>query len=430
MSSFRDLAREWRHDSVTVRLLLVTALIAASFIAIGPRASQARADSTWTAAWGSAMQEASSLSGSNFTCRTIERITLGGRQLRIHLSNRFVLARTTFTRVTVAQRDRAGTLVAGTVHQVRFAGSASVTAAPGAEVTSDPVSMPVYADEDLAVSVYLRGGPRSFPDHGVGSTTQYCTDFGGAAGDHTADTGQRAFTERSANVAWVSGIDVAGGPSAGAVIAIGDSITDGFHSTVDGFATWPEVLSFRLMVAGIPLGVVNEGISGNRVVAAGGSGPPLVARFDRDALKQSHARTVVVMEGTNDLSGGASAQHVIAGLTQIADAAHAAGLRIIGGTIPPRDNCCFNDETALNASLAQINQFIRTDGHFDGVADFDRALRDPSSPHRLNPAYDSGDHLHPNDAGYAAMARAVNLAELGGGRSISGLYLDEAGGHK
>jgi lysophospholipase L1-like esterase len=426
MRSLRELARKERHDVVVLRLLVVTALFAASFIVLGPRVSHARADSTWTAAWGSAMQEASPLSGNNFTCRTIERITLGGRQLRIHLSNRFVLTRTTFTRVTVAQRDRGGTLVHGTVHRVRFGGSASVTVAPGAEVTSDPVAMPVYADEDLAVSVYLRGAPRSFPDHGVGSTTQYCTSFGGAAGDHTADTGQRAFTERSTNVAWVSGVDVDGGPSAGAVIAIGDSITDGYRSTVDGFATWPDALSFRLMVAGIPLAVVNEGISGNRVLAAGGSGPPLVDRFDRDVLKQSHVRTVVVMEGTNDLGGGASAQHVIDGLTQIADAAHAAGLRIIGGTIPPRDSCCFNDEAAMNASLAEVNQFIRTDRHFDGVADFDAALRDPASPHRLNPAYDSGDHLHPNDAGYAAMARAVNLAELGGGRSVSSVYLDGA----
>jgi lysophospholipase L1-like esterase len=285
--------------------------------------------------------------------------------------------------------------------------------------------MPVQAGEELAVSVYLRGAPRAFPDHGVGSITRYCTDLGGAAGDHTADTGAQAFTELSSDVAWASGIDVSGITSSGAVIAIGDSITDGYRSGVDSFATWPDVLSRRLMADGDPLAVVNEGISGNRVVAGGGSGPPLVDRFDRDALRQSHVRTVVVMEGTNDLSGGASAQDVIDGLTQVADAAHAAGLRIVGGTIPPRDGCCAGDEAGIDAALARINQFIRTDGHFDGVADFATALRDPASPQRLNPAYDSGDHLHPNDAGYAAMANAVDLAGLGAD-TVSNLYLDEA----
>jgi lysophospholipase L1-like esterase len=425
MRSFREVVGDWRHDVVAVRLLAVTALIGASFLAVGPPAQRARADTTWTAAWGSAMQEAVPFTGRNFTCRTIERISLDGRQLRIHLGNLFVATPTRFTRVTVAQRDAGGALVPGTVHAVHFARSASVTVPAGAAVTSDPVSMPVRVGEDLAVSVYLRGAPSSVANHRTGSITQYCTDFGGTAGDHTADTGAQAFTSLSTNVAWVSGIDVSGGTSSGAVIAIGDSITDGYRSTIDGFDTWPDALSRRLMAYGVPLAVVNEGISGNRVVAAGGVGPTLVDRFDRDALKQSHARTVLVMEGTNDLTGGASAQDVIGGLTRIAAAAHAAGLRVIGGTIPPRDGCCNRDETGIDASLAQINQFIRTDRHFDGVADFNAALRDPSSPQRLNPADDCGDHLHPNDVGYAAMANAINLAELGGG-SVPGLYLDEA----
>jgi lysophospholipase L1-like esterase len=388
-----------------------------------PAPSAHAASSPWTAVWGTAMQEAAPFSGNNFTCRNITRITAAGATVRVRLSNVFVGAPTTINATTLAQRGTGGALVNGTLHTVTFGGSALVTIPGGGTVTSDPVSMAVFAGEDLATSTFISGAPTQFDNHELALVNLYCTDFGGTAGNHTTDVSTGAFTFTGGNGAWVSGIDVAGN-AAGAVVALGDSITDGFGSTVNNYSTWPDVLSQRLMNANSGISVINEGIGGNHVVTAGGAGPTGVDRFSRDVLGQSNARTVILFDGSNDIATGADSTTVINGIIQLIVAAHSSGLRVIGATIIARHGGWGGSDATKDTIRGQVNQFIRTDSRFDAVIDFDVATRntdpnypsagDPAYQQYLNPAYQH-DFTHPNDAGYAAMANSIDLKRLGFG---------------
>jgi lysophospholipase L1-like esterase len=383
-------------------------------------ASSGTTDTKWIAAWGTAMHEAMPLNASNFSCRSAERVSADGTQIRIRLTNQFVRTPTTFNRVTVAQRDTDSTIVPTTLHQVTFGGQSVVTIPAGGEVFSDPVPMPVTAGEQLAVSVYSAGSVTEYPNHELGLIGEYCTDFGGDAGDHTGDPGP--YPGRGINVAWVSSIEVAGGHTTGAVIVLGDSVADGAHATVNTFSTWPDVLSRRLQAVGTPLSVVNEGVAGNTLITPGGIGPTGAQRFDRDVLGHNGARTVIIAEGSNDLYLGTDAATLIDGLKQLADRAHSAGLRVVGATVTPRRGGWFGNDDAKDANRVQVNEFIRTDNHFDAIIDFDAIMRntDPNYPNSgapgyqnwLNPLWDSGDRIHPNNNGYAVMANSIDLSTL------------------
>jgi len=387
----------------------------------------------WTAAWGSAMQEGLPLNGNaNFSCRNISRITLSGTDVRVRLSNLYDSDPVTFTEVRIAQHGSGASIVSGTSQAVTFSGSHSVTVPPGGEVVSDGVRMLVSAGEDLDVSLFIAGSAATYPNHANGKVTHYCTPLSNG-GNHVDDVAGSAYTGVSANVPWVSGIDVAGGK--GAVVVIGDSITDGTSATADAYNRWPDVLATRLESAGTGLSVVNAGISGNGVVA-GFNGDPAEVRFGRDVLGQANVSTVIILLGTNDIAKGESAQAIINGLADLAGRAHAAGVRVIGATLLPRHGGWpwpdAQDQATADAERDQINNWIRTDtAAFDSVIDFDAVMAN------TDPAYDPGpstasyweymkadyvtqtdgsvDRTHPNPAGLAAMANAVNLAALTGG---------------
>jgi lysophospholipase L1-like esterase len=272
-------------------------------------------------------------------------------------------------------------------------------------VLSDPLTGSVAAQQDLAVSIYVRGAAGTVTGHNLAMQTSYVSTAGNHAGEDVAD----AFTTQVSNWYWLAGLDVSEPSPVSSVVALGDSITDGYGSTPNTNNRWPDVLARRLLA--LPkarqMGVLNEGISGNKILSDG-AGVSTEARLDRDVLAQPGVRTVILLEGINDLSGGATAEQVIAGDRQLIARAHAAGKCILGGTLTPFGNA----GAVEKAAVVTVNRFIRTSGEFDGVVDFNAAVRDPAHPDRMLPIYDSGDSLHPGDAGYTAMGSAVPLAEL------------------
>jgi lysophospholipase L1-like esterase len=325
--------------------------------------------------------------------------------LRVSLSNVFGTQSVTFGYVSVGVRDTGAAVTPGTNRQVTFSGSPSITVPAGAQVLSDPLTGSVAAQQDLAVSIYVRGAAGTVTGHNLAMQTSYVS----TAGNHAAEDVPDAFTTQVSNWYWLAGLEVTEPSTVSSVVALGDSITDGYGSTPNTNSRWPDVLARRLLA--LPkarqMGVLNEGISGNKILSDG-AGVSTEARLDRDVLAQPGVRTIILLEGINDLSGGATAEQVIAGDRQLIARAHAAGKCILGGTLTPFGNA----GAVEKAAVVTVNSFIRKSGEFDGVVDFNAAVRDPAHPDRMLPIYDSGDSLHPGDAGYNAMGQAVPLAEL------------------
>ncbi len=409
-------------SGAAVLLVLVTVLaVLAVFAAPRPAAAARRGDS-WVTSWSASPQGAmpGTLAAAGFDDQTVRDIifpSVGGELIRLELTNAFGTSPLHVGHVTVALADPGAAAVPGTIHPVTFGGSASVQIPPGAEVLSDPVGMQVWPLQDLAVSVYLPGRTGAATLHSDAQQVNWVS----AAGDHAAEAGAGAFTTRTSSSYYVSGLMVRSSGADGTVVAFGDSITDGLQSTVGANLRWPNDLARRLDALGGPaLAVADAGIGGNRVVTGSrccsGSGE---ARFARDALDQPGVRDVIVLEGINDIGYSAdqnkgtdiSAARIIAGYERMIAEAHAAGVRIFGATIMPFQGAGYYS-VAGEATREAVNTWIRTSGAFGGVVDFDAVMRDPADPLRLNPAYDSGDHLHPNDAGYQAMADAINLGML------------------
>lgn len=339
------------------------------------------------------------------TVRNIVRTNIGGSDLRISLSNVFGSEAVTFGSATVGGHEGGGSVTPGSNRQVTFGGSPSITVPAGAEVLSDPLPGRVEAQQDLAVSVYVQGNPGTVTGHNLARQTSYVS----TPGDHATDESAADFPTAVSNWYWLDGIVVSTPKRTPTVAALGDSITDGFGSTSSANNRWPDVLAERLL-EGAPrrtAGVINEGISGNKVLSDG-SGVSALARLDRDVLAQPGVETVILLEGINDISGGATADEVIAGYRQLIARSHAEGTCILGGTLTAFETAGAERE----AERVAVNEFIRTSGEFDAVIDFDAATRDPADPDGLLPAFDSGDNLHPSDAGYQAMGEAVPLAEL------------------
>ncbi|GAB1510502.1 SGNH/GDSL hydrolase family protein [Actinophytocola sp. KF-1] len=372
----------------------------------------------WVGTWHTAMAQA--LPGTdqglpNHTIRNVVHTSAGGRAARIRLSNVYGKVPVTMGRVTLAVAAGPSTpdAVPGTMRPVTFGGDGSVTIPAGAEVLSDPVALAVPADGDLLVSVFTPDPSGPVTAH----PRAYQTSFLTSAGDHASDERGTAFTTPTPAWHYVTAIDVDAPSVDGAVVTFGDSITDGDKSTASANVRWPDVLADRLAARPGPtrLSVVNSGISGNRILdsTTGIGGPNAFARLTRDMLVPTGARTVIVLEGINDIGNLAHPDPVTLGaaLTQMAARAHASGLRVVVGTITPFMGWRSYNEERESVRQA-VNEFIRTSEDFDGVVDFDAVVREPSDPRRLAPRYDSGDHLHPSDAGYRAMGEAVDLRQL------------------
>jgi lysophospholipase L1-like esterase len=342
------------------------------------------------------------------TVRDIVHTSVAGSDVRLRLSNAFGTVPVTFDAVDVGLQSSGAALVAGSNRAVTFGGSSSVTVPVGQDVLSDPVSETVAAQVNLSVSVHVSGDTGEVTGHVDAQQDNYYSD-GNTATDETGTP----YVYGSTSWFWLDGVTVDDSTATGTVVALGDSITDGYQSTQDANHRWPDYLAARLLTSGPSLGVADEGISGNEITA-NGAGVSALTRLNRDVLAQPGLTTVIYLEGINDIGNGVatSADQLISADQQIIDQVHAAGKKIIGATLTPFAGAAYYSD-AKEQIREQLNNWIRTSGAFDGVVDFDATTRDPNNPTTFLPAYDSGDHLHPNDAGYQAMANAVNLTQLG-----------------
>jgi lysophospholipase L1-like esterase len=347
----------------------------------------------------------------NQTIRQIVHTSVGGNRVRVVLSNAFGTAPIEIGAADIALRDKAAAVVAGSVKPLTFGGNAKASILPGATLVSDAVEMKLAPLADLAIDLYVPGdlgvSPSPVTTHNGAAQTNYLS----ATGDHTGS----AFEPTGQAGAWflLARVEVGAPASTRAVVTFGDSITDGARSTPDANNRWPDQLARRLAAQrGSPVAVLNAGISGNRVLGDG-AGLSALARFDKDVLMQTGVTHVVVLEGINDIGVARSnptptAADLIAGHKQLIARAHARGLKIYGATLTPFEGAGYFTQEG-EAKRQALNDWIRTSGAYDGVIDFDAVTRDPSAPTKFAPAFDSGDHLHPGDAGYKAMGDAVDL---------------------
>lgn len=299
----------------------------------------------------------------------------------------------------------------GSAAALMFAGHSSITIPAGAIAVSDPVAFQLPAFADAAVSLFLpEQAVTTMTQHGFANQTNYQSP--GNMVTAPALTGAAEFYRWE----FLKGIDVQS--RGGAIVTLGDSITDGAHSTRDRNARWPDLLARRLAAdkKAPPLGVLNEGIGGNRVLRFG-TGPSALVRFDHDVLAQSGVRYLVILESINDIGHSFSpkspndpvtADDLITALTQLAERAHTHGIKVYGATLTPYGGAGYMSPAGETVRTA-VNQWIRTTRQFDGVIDFDKATQDPTNPQMFLPANDSGDHLHPSDAGYKAMGDSIDL---------------------
>jgi lysophospholipase L1-like esterase len=379
---------------------------------------------TWAASPAPQLPDAAQMYASKLifedqTLREIVHTSIGGDTVRVRLSNAYGGQMVEVKEAHIAVRAKDASIVPGTDRALKFGGRSEVWLSTDAPALSDPVRLDVPAGGDLAISIYLPKAAEGAGIHYGASQTNYI----GKGDQAGAETMEGAETIGS----WVflTGVDVLAPESASAVVAFGDSITDGARSTANANHRWPDYLAARLRErGGHEVGVLNAGIGGNRVLRDPADnirfGMNALARFDRDVLSQAGVKYVIVLEGINDLGHpGTSAparemptaEDLEAGMKQMIERAHEHGIKIYGATLTPFAGTAFPGyyTPAKDAIRKQVNEWIRTSKAFDGVVDFDEAVRDSANPDAMLPVYNGGDHLHPGDAGYRAMAGAIDL---------------------
>ena len=384
----------------------------------------------WVATWGTAQllvrplppatppatppaKQAPAAQGfTNQTVRMVVRTSIGGQRLRIKVENAFNSAPVTIGAAHIALRAKDSEIVAASDRALTFNGKPGCILSPGVVRLSDPVDLKVAPLTDLAVSLYFPGETGPPTSHGTGLHTTYIS----REGDFT---GQPAIADAATTLSYyyLAAVDVEAPAGAAALVTFGDSITDGTASTPNSDHNWPSLLAARLAKnkKTASVGVANMGIGGNRVLYDG-SGASALARLDRDVLSQSGVKWVMLLEGINDIGRvgtntpeAPTADDLIAAYKQLIEIAHTHGIAVIGCTLTPYEGAGYSREPG-EAVRQAVNTFIRTGGAFDAVVDFEAATRDSGNPKRFRAAFDPCDHLHPNDAGYQAMADAVDLA--------------------
>jgi len=359
----------------------------------------------------------------NQTLRQIVHTSIGGSKARVVLSNAYGTAPVTIGAAHIALRDKQGAIQNASGRPLTFGGHPTMTIPANAVMYSDPVNLTVPPMADLAIDLYLPGStnvPATLTMHGGALQTSYISETGN-------NVGKTTMPEIGTTQSWflLSHVDVVAPDATGAIVAFGDSITDGARSTPDTNHRWPDHLATRLLSQGIKMGVLNAGIGGNRVlneapvpvgadVRAVGAGINALARFEHHVLSLPGATHVIVLEGINDIGNARanptpSASDLIAAHRQLIEQAHARGLKIIGATLTPFWGAAYYTQVG-EAKRQAVNEWIRTSKAYDGVVDFDQATRDPADPKKFLEQYDSCDYLHPSDAGYKAMADAIDLS--------------------
>jgi lysophospholipase L1-like esterase len=402
-------------------LLAIVTAAALSLSAFAPAGAEVERGA-WIGSWTASPQAPRGAIAGSFANRTIRQIvhlSIGGSRVRVRLSNEFGTRPLLVGAASISIAAQDSSIVTGSLRPLTFGGSTSLIIPPGTPALSDPVELNVASLSDLAVSLYLPAHTELATVHATGLATGYMS----GPGDFTASA-QFPIAGTFVNRFFLTGVLVEPATPARAIVAFGDSITDGTRSTVNANARWPDVLARRLNTAGLPVAVQNQGISGNRVLSDG-AGTSGLARFDRDVLSQGGVSHVVILLGINDIGWpGTSiepqgtfraAEEIVAGYKQLIERARIRGIKVIGAPLIPFENALagtlnqgyFTPEK--EAQRQAVNHWIRTGGAFDGIIDFESVLADRADPSALDPAYDSGDHLHPNDAGYKAMGESIDL---------------------
>ncbi|HSR99952.1 MAG TPA: SGNH/GDSL hydrolase family protein [Kofleriaceae bacterium] len=371
----------------------------------------------WVGTWATApvsQPPGATVNINNQTLRQIVHISVGGERVRVKLSNAFGTVPLIIGATHIARRDVNERIIDGG-REVTFGGRPDITIPAGAIALSDPVRFDARALSDVAIDIYLPGDTGATTSPLTRHTGALQTNYLSTPGDFT---GAVEFPVAATRASWffLTGVEVSARDEVGAIVALGDSITDGTRSTPDTNRRWPDDLARRIMAqpGHRHMGVLNLGIAGNRVLNDG-AGPNAQSRADRDVLIQSSASHVIVLEAINDIglqnfdpAQAVSADDIIAGHRQLISRAHARGLKVIGATLTPIEGSAyFAPET--EAKRQAVNAFIRSGRAYDAVIDFDLVTRDPAQPTRFLPSFDSGDHLHPSDTGYQAMADAIDL---------------------
>ena len=380
-------------------------------------AAEQTSDARWVTAWGTSQQTLGDTSLTDATVRLMTRVTATGESIRIRLDNTYGTSSLVVGAATVGESMRGATLTPGSSRAVLFDGATRVTIPAGGSVQSDPVAMPVLAQQDLAISLHLPEADVRPSQHNGAKVTSFLTANGG--GDHTGDEAADAFTETTTAMFWLKSIDVLSSTSTGTIVAFGDSITDGSCATDDGHDRWQDWVAVRLQLDapnGTHKAVVNEGIGGNTITAEVSPAPsstPGTERLERDVLNHSGATHVVLFMGTNDIRREATAAQVIAGAQEIIDRVHAKGMKMIGATIIPRHDRAPTENNsgwtpAKTATRNEVNEWIRNDAPFDGVLDFDVMVQDSVDPNLIESNFNC-DGIHPNPRGYYEMGSNVNL---------------------
>lgn len=359
---------------------------------------------TRVSAWGTALT-AGGPAFSEKTIRMVLQPTIAGNAQRMTFSNRFGSTPLTIGAASVGYQG-SGLATTAAPTAIRFGGATSVTIAPGAEIISDPVNVPVTAGQNLTVSAYVKGNIANSSYH-----TRAHATTGIAAGNQTAASAATSFTSLATSYYFLKSIDVISNKAPGTMVALGDSITDGFGSTQNGFDSWPAQLGQKLVADGRSLGIVNAGISSNRLTldstaSSLGRGMSAISRFDYDVASVPGVTAVYLFEGINDVGDGVTSPQLIAGYQAIIDKARAAGLKVYGASMTP-----FNGVAAYTTARETVrtttNAWILSHPGYDGVLDFSAAVANPADPTRILPAYDSGDRIHLSAAGYEVLASQV-----------------------
>jgi lysophospholipase L1-like esterase len=395
--------------------LAVAAILLASCASSSAHTRSSPNGDHWVGTWacGPQLTESGNLPPppglSHNTLRQVVHVSIGGSQLRVRLSNAFGDGPVTMNQVHIAVSTGGSTIDASTDRRLAFSGSASVTIPAGRTVWSDQFDYALAPQSKIAISIGFRDAPAGITGHPGSRTTSYlqpgdAVTAPSLAGAATAD-----------HWYYITGIDVMADAATSAIVTLGDSLTDGRGSTTNGNDRWPDELSRRLRAAATTtkVAVLNQGIGGNAVVSRG-LGPTAMARLQRDVLEQSGVRWLILFEGVNDIGASRGPGQTVAGdliqaFGSIIDAAHAHKIRVYGVPITPFGDS-FYDAPDHQTARRMVNDWIRTSGRFDAVVDLDLAVRDPANSDRLLAAFDTGDHLHLNPAGYQRMADAVDLA--------------------